>query len=151
MVVDDNPVVRAAVHAFLGGQDEGRVVAEAGDGREAVHLVRRHRPDVTLLAAAKFGKILTTTSGTGGSCRPPMNHSGISTPQSIGATDDATSLAPKLTPTAGTPADISASSTNHDSSPEEGTSSATDGGAPDSWPDTRLDTSTPMALPMCTL
>jgi DNA-binding NarL/FixJ family response regulator len=49
VVVDDNPVVRAAVHAFLAGQDEVQVVAEAADGREALHLVRRHRPAVTLL------------------------------------------------------------------------------------------------------
>ena len=49
VVVDDNPVVRAAVHAFLAGQDEVQVVAEAADGREALQLVRRHRPAVTLL------------------------------------------------------------------------------------------------------
>ena len=49
VVVDDNPIVRAAVHAFLAGQDEVRVVAEAADGREALQLVRRHRPAVTLL------------------------------------------------------------------------------------------------------
>jgi DNA-binding NarL/FixJ family response regulator len=50
VVADDNPVVRAAVHAFLAGhEDEVRVVAEAADGREALHAVRRHRPHVTLL------------------------------------------------------------------------------------------------------
>jgi len=79
VVVDDNPVVRAAVQAFLAGQDEARVVAEAGDGREALHLVRRHRPDVTLLdyrmpvadglsviaALAEHTRVLVLTSDTG--------------------------------------------------------------------------------------
>ncbi len=79
IVVDDNPVVRAAVHAFLAGQDEVRVVAEAGDGRAAVHLVRRHQPHVTLLdyrmpvadglsvitALAEHTRVLVLTSDTG--------------------------------------------------------------------------------------
>ncbi len=79
LVVDDNPVVRAAVHAFLAGQDEVRVVAEAADGLEATHLVRRHRPDVTLLdyrmpvadglsviaALAELTRVLVLTSDTG--------------------------------------------------------------------------------------
>jgi DNA-binding NarL/FixJ family response regulator len=80
LVVDDNLVVRAAVHAFLADQDEVRVVAEAADGREAVHLVRRHRPDVALLdyrmpvadglsviaALAEQTRVLVLTSDTGG-------------------------------------------------------------------------------------
>jgi DNA-binding NarL/FixJ family response regulator len=49
LVVDDNPIVRAALRGFLDGTDEVRVVAEAGDGREAVATVRRLRPTVTLL------------------------------------------------------------------------------------------------------
>jgi DNA-binding NarL/FixJ family response regulator len=79
LVVDDNPVVRAAVHAFLGGQDQVRVVAEAGDGRAALHLVRRHRPHVTLLdyrmpvadglsviaGLAEHTRVLVLTSDTG--------------------------------------------------------------------------------------
>jgi DNA-binding NarL/FixJ family response regulator len=79
VVVDDNPVVRAAVHAFLAGQDEVRVVAEAGDGHAALHLVRRHRPQVTLLdyrmpvadglsvitALAEHTRVLVLTSDSG--------------------------------------------------------------------------------------
>ncbi|GAA3599389.1 response regulator transcription factor [Kineosporia mesophila] len=47
-VVDDNPMVRAGLRAMLelGGLD---VIAEAGDGRAAVEVVTRYRPDVTLL------------------------------------------------------------------------------------------------------
>jgi DNA-binding NarL/FixJ family response regulator len=49
LVVDDNPIVRAALHGFLATSDEVQVVAEAGDGREAVATARRLRPTVTLL------------------------------------------------------------------------------------------------------
>ncbi|GLY29384.1 response regulator transcription factor [Kineosporia sp. NBRC 101731] len=47
-VVDDNPMVRAGLRAMLelGGID---VIAEAGDGRAAVDVVTRYRPDVILL------------------------------------------------------------------------------------------------------
>ena len=79
VVVDDNPVVRAAVRGFLGGQDEVRVIGEAGDGQEALHLVRRLRPAVTLLdyrmpvadglsviaALAEHTRILVLTSDSG--------------------------------------------------------------------------------------
>jgi DNA-binding NarL/FixJ family response regulator len=49
LIVDDNPIVRAALHGFLATSDEVRVVAEAGDGREAVAVARQLRPAVTLL------------------------------------------------------------------------------------------------------
>ena len=49
LIVDDNPIVRAALRDFLSGTDEVRVVAEAGDGREALATTRRLRPEVTLL------------------------------------------------------------------------------------------------------
>jgi DNA-binding NarL/FixJ family response regulator len=49
LVVDGNPGVRAALRGILAATDEVRVVAEAGDGREAVALARRLRPTVTLL------------------------------------------------------------------------------------------------------
>lgn len=78
VVVDDNPIVRAAVHAFLGGQDQARVVAEAADGQEALRVVRRFRPHVTLLdhrmpvadglsviaALAEHTRVLVLTSDT---------------------------------------------------------------------------------------
>ena len=49
MVVDDNPIVRAALSGYLRLCPEVRVSAEAADGREAVALARRDRPMVTLL------------------------------------------------------------------------------------------------------
>nr|WP_237519000.1 response regulator transcription factor [Streptomyces sp. SID5910] len=42
-------MVRAGVRAILASGGESEVVAEAGDGREAVELARAHRPDVALL------------------------------------------------------------------------------------------------------
>jgi DNA-binding NarL/FixJ family response regulator len=49
LVVDDNPIVRAALRGYLDGVDGVRVVAEAADGREAVARARTLRPAVTLL------------------------------------------------------------------------------------------------------
>ncbi|MFF5231861.1 response regulator [Dactylosporangium sp. NPDC000521] len=49
LIVDDNPIVRAALRGYLDGLDGVRVVAEAADGREAVTQARAHRPAVTLL------------------------------------------------------------------------------------------------------
>ncbi|WP_374207733.1 response regulator [Streptomyces sp. XM4193] len=49
LVADDDPVVRFGLKMMLGGAPDLRVVAEAGDGAEAVALARRHRPDVVLM------------------------------------------------------------------------------------------------------
>ncbi|WP_344506068.1 response regulator transcription factor [Dactylosporangium maewongense] len=49
LIVDDNPIVRAALRGYLNGLDGVRVVAEAADGREAVTQAQAHRPAVTLL------------------------------------------------------------------------------------------------------
>ncbi|MEV6343988.1 response regulator transcription factor [Actinoplanes sp. NPDC051851] len=49
LIVDDNPIVRSAIRAFLGGADDVRVVGEASDGRTALAAVQRLRPTVTLL------------------------------------------------------------------------------------------------------
>ncbi|MER5889031.1 response regulator transcription factor [Streptomyces sp. NPDC001941] len=49
LVADDEPMVRAGVRAVLATAQDIEVVAEAGDGREAVELVRRHRPAVAVL------------------------------------------------------------------------------------------------------
>ncbi|AJP02553.1 LuxR family transcriptional regulator [Streptomyces cyaneogriseus subsp. noncyanogenus] len=49
LLADDEAMVRAGVRAILASGGESEVVAEAGDGREAVDLARAHRPDVALL------------------------------------------------------------------------------------------------------
>ncbi len=49
LIADDEPMFRAGARAILGSDPEIAVVAEAGDGREAIALVRRHRPDVVVL------------------------------------------------------------------------------------------------------
>ena len=49
VVVDDQVLVRAGFTALLDADPEIEVVAEAGTGREAVDLARRHRLDVVLM------------------------------------------------------------------------------------------------------
>jgi DNA-binding NarL/FixJ family response regulator len=49
LLADDEAMVRAGVRAILAAVADFEVVAEAGDGREAVELARAHRPDVALL------------------------------------------------------------------------------------------------------
>jgi two-component system NarL family response regulator len=49
LVADDHVTVREGLVAMIGRQVDMRVVAEAAQGREAVELWQRHRPDVALL------------------------------------------------------------------------------------------------------
>jgi DNA-binding NarL/FixJ family response regulator len=49
VLADDEPVVRFGVQAVLATAKDIEVVAEAENGREAVDLVARHRPDVAVL------------------------------------------------------------------------------------------------------
>lgn len=49
LTVDDHPVLREGIAAIVTGEPDMRVVAEAGNGREAVELYRVHRPDITLM------------------------------------------------------------------------------------------------------
>lgn len=49
VLADDEAMIRAGIRAILATEPDIEVVAEAADGREAVELVRAHRPDVALL------------------------------------------------------------------------------------------------------
>jgi DNA-binding NarL/FixJ family response regulator len=49
MTVDDHPLFRGGLAALLAAYPDLRLVAEAGNGRQAVELFRVHRPDVTLM------------------------------------------------------------------------------------------------------
>ena len=48
LVADDHALVRAGIRALLEALDGVEVVAEAGDGRQALAMARAHRPDVLL-------------------------------------------------------------------------------------------------------
>lgn len=49
LLADDHTLVRAGIRSLLEAVPGVEVVAETGDGREALELVAKHRPDVALL------------------------------------------------------------------------------------------------------
>jgi DNA-binding NarL/FixJ family response regulator len=49
LLADDEAMIRAGIAAVLATDPGITVVAQAGDGREAVELARAHRPDVVLM------------------------------------------------------------------------------------------------------
>ncbi len=49
LLVDDEPLIRAGLRMVLDGANQLRILGEAGNGREAVDLVGRLRPDVVLM------------------------------------------------------------------------------------------------------
>ncbi|MFB7876705.1 response regulator [Nocardia sp. NPDC056064] len=49
LLADDEVMIRAGIRSILTTDPAIDVVAEAGDGREAVELTRAHRPDVVLM------------------------------------------------------------------------------------------------------
>jgi DNA-binding NarL/FixJ family response regulator len=49
LCVDDHPVLREGIAAILASETDMALVAEAGNGREAIEQFRTHRPDITLM------------------------------------------------------------------------------------------------------
>jgi two-component system response regulator NreC len=56
LIADDHGVLRAGLRALLNAEVDFSVVGEAADGREALQLVREHRPDVLLLDVSMPGR-----------------------------------------------------------------------------------------------
>jgi DNA-binding NarL/FixJ family response regulator len=55
LLADDHTLVRAGIRSLLESVPGVEVVAESGDGREALELLGKHRPDVALLDIAMPG------------------------------------------------------------------------------------------------
>lgn len=55
VLADDHELVRAGVRALLQKLEGVQVVAEAGDGQEALRLIKKHHPDIALLDIAMPG------------------------------------------------------------------------------------------------
>ncbi|NUT99828.1 MAG: response regulator transcription factor [Saccharothrix sp.] len=49
LLVDDQPLIRSGFRALLDAEDDIEVVAEAGDGRDALGKIRDLRPDIALV------------------------------------------------------------------------------------------------------
>lgn len=49
LIADDSPLARSAIASVLGGHPDFEVVGEAGDGHEALGLVRSLAPDMVLM------------------------------------------------------------------------------------------------------
>lgn len=52
VIADDHNLVRAGIVALLKSIEGVTVVAQAGDGREALEIIRRERPDIAMLDIA---------------------------------------------------------------------------------------------------
>ena len=49
LCIDDHPLVRKGIASILHNESDIDLVAEGGNGQDAVELFRRHQPDVTLM------------------------------------------------------------------------------------------------------
>ena len=56
LLVDDHAIVREGLRLLLGGQPDMTVVAEAGNGADAVAAAEREQPDIILLDVALAGE-----------------------------------------------------------------------------------------------
>ncbi|MGW3351465.1 response regulator [Nonomuraea rubra] len=74
LLADDQPMIRSCLRLILEDQPDLRVIAEAGDGAEAVALARRLRPDVCLVDVQmpRLDGIEVTTALAGPDTRDPL-------------------------------------------------------------------------------
>src|SRR3984893_1907390 len=49
LAADDHALLREGIAGLVAGQSDMRLVAQASNGREAIHQFRTHRPDITLM------------------------------------------------------------------------------------------------------
>lgn len=52
LIADDSPVIRRTVRAWIESNTDCEICGEAGDGKTAVHLVERLKPDTVILDVA---------------------------------------------------------------------------------------------------
>ncbi|MER7152382.1 response regulator transcription factor [Streptomyces lydicus] len=73
VLADDERMVRTALRAILGAEDDMEVVGEASTGAEAVPLIRRLRPDIVLMDVRmpEIDGIRATEQVLAGMDRPP--------------------------------------------------------------------------------
>lgn len=55
LLAEDHTLVRAGIRALVQKLEEVEVIAEAGDGREALRIIETHHPDVVLMDIAMSG------------------------------------------------------------------------------------------------
>jgi len=67
LIADDHSVVREGLASLIGRKADMTVVAEAGNGREAVELWKQHHPDVTLLTCECQNSMASAQSKDSGS------------------------------------------------------------------------------------
>src|SRR3981189_1238986 len=70
LLVDDHKLFRAGIRSLLQTVRDIEIVAEAGDGREALELIEAHSPDVVLMDILMPGlNGLDATARVGGICQ----------------------------------------------------------------------------------
>lgn len=58
VIVDDHPLMIAGIRYAINSQPDMKVIAEAGDGKEAMEIVKKYTPDIILMDV-----LLPTTNG----------------------------------------------------------------------------------------
>ena len=56
LIADDHPILRAGLVKIIAAEPDFQIVAEAGDGEEALALIKEHGPDLAVLDISMPGK-----------------------------------------------------------------------------------------------